>query len=243
MQRYFITEDNFNENIITGDDVFHIYKVMRNKPNDLIEICFDNKAYTAKIINVSNECVNYEIVEELPCKLNNRPKITLIQGLAKGDKNDDIIKHSTELGVDTIIFLHMDRSIVKIEENKLENKLSRYRKIAKEAAEQSHRNSIPEILILYNLKEIDFNAYDIKLLLDEEEAKKLDGRTLKSIDFSNSKEVVFIVGPEGGISEKEREYCVLNDFFSISIGDNILRTETASLAFLAMLNYEFMRGN
>ena len=243
MQRYFITEENFNENIITGDDVFHIYKVMRNKPNDLIEICFNNKAYTAKITEVSSECVHYEIIEELVSKIDERPKITLIQGLAKGDKNDDIIKHGTELGVDTIIFLHMDRSIVKIEENKIENKLNRYRKIAKEAAEQAHRNSIPEIMILNSLKKIDFSAYDIKLLLDEEEAKKTNGRTLKNIDYSNSKEVVFIVGPEGGISEKEREYCVLNGFYPVSIGNNILRTETASLAFLAMLNYIFMKGN
>ena len=143
---------------------------------------------------------------------------------------------------DTIIFLHMDRSIVKIEENKLENKLTRYRKIAKEAAEQSHRNSIPEILILNSLKKMNLSIYDTKLLLDEEEAKKIDGKTLKSIDFSASKELVFIVGPEGGISEKEREFCVLNNFYPVSIGNNIMRTETASLAFLAMLNYEFMRG-
>ena len=243
MQRYFITENNFKENIITGDDVFHIYKVIRNKPNDLIEVCFNNNVYVAKITNVSSEIINFEIVEELP-KLNcNRPKITLIQGLAKGDKNDDIIKHGTELGVDTIIFLQMDRSIVKIEENKIENKLVRYRKIAKEAAEQSHRNSIPEIFILNSFKKIDLSIYDIKLLLDEEEAKKIDGKTLKTIDFSNSKEVIFVVGPEGGISEKERQFCLLNGFYPVSIGNNILRTETASLAFLAMLNYEFMRGN
>ena len=243
MQRYFITEQNFNENIITGDDVFHIYKVMRNKPNDLIEICYNNCVYIAKILNVSSECINYEIVEELPKSNSNRPKITLIQGLAKGDKNDDIIKHGTELGVDTIIFLHMERSIVKIDDNKIENKLIRYRKIAKEAAEQSHRNSIPEIFILNSLKKIDLSIYDTKLLLDEEEAKKLDGKTLKSVCFDNTKEVLFVVGPEGGISEREREYCVLNQFYPVSIGDNILRTETASLAFLAMLNYEFMRGN
>lgn len=242
MQRYFITENNFKENIITGDDVFHIYKVMRNKPNDLIEICYDNNVYIAKIINVSSEYVKFEIIEELPNINAKRPKITLIQGLAKGDKNDDIIKHSTELGVDTIIFLHMERSIVKIEDNKLENKLTRYRKIAKEAAEQSHRNSIPEIYILNSLKKIDLSIYDTKLLLDEEEAKKIGGKTLRSVNFSESKELLFIVGPEGGISEKEREYCVSNNFYPVSIGQNILRTETASLAFLAMLNYEFMRG-
>lgn len=243
MQRYFITEEDFNGNIITGDDVFHIYKVMRNKPNDLIEICFNNKAYTAKIIEISSEYVKYKVVDEIIKKDENKPKITLIQGLAKGDKNDDIIKHSTELGIDVIILLQMERSIVKIEKNKLENKLLRYRKIAKEAAEQSHRNSIPEVLIVSDIKEIDFKNFDIKLLLDEEEAKKPDGTLLKQVDFSYTNEMVFVVGPEGGISEKERNYFISNGFIPVSIGNNILRTETASLAFLAMMNYEFMKGN
>ena len=136
----------------------------------------------------------------------------------------------------------MDRSIVKIDDNKLENKLARFRKIAKEAAEQSHRNSIPEIKIINHRKNLDLSIYDIKLLLDEEEAKKVLGTTLKDINFLNANDVVFIVGPEGGISEAERTFFVSNGFNPISIGNNILRTETASLAFLAMLNYIFMRG-
>lgn len=243
MQRYFITEEEFIKNIITSDDVFHIYKVMRNKPNDLIEVCFNNNSYIAKIKEVSSEMVSFEILEEIIQKNENKPKITLIQGLAKGDKNDDIIKHGTELGVDCIILLQMDRSIVKIEENKLENKLNRFKKIAKEAAEQAHRNSIPEILIITNRNKLDLNGYDFKLLLDEEEAKKPDGMLLCSIDFSNSKNVAFVVGPEGGISENERQFFVSKEFLPISIGNNILRTETASLAFLAMLNYIFMKGN
>lgn len=243
MQRYFITEEEYLKNIIISDDVFHIYKVMRNKPGDLIEVCYNNISYLAKISDLSSEMVSFNIVEEITKKNEYKPKITLIQGLAKGDKNDDIIKHGTELGVDCIILLQMDRSIVKIEENKLENKLNRFKKIAKEAAEQAHRNSIPEILIVTNRKKLDLDGYDIKLLLDEEEAKKLDGLLLSSVDFSNSKNIVFIVGPEGGISENERQFFVSNEFLPISIGNNILRTETASLAFLAMLNYVFMKGN
>ena len=172
MQRYFISEKEYMEGIILSDDVFHIVKVMRNKVGDLIEICYDNKAYLAKITNLSNELVNFEIVEEISNKKQNKPNITLIQGLAKGDKNDDITKHSTELGVDEIILLQMKRSIVKIEANKVDAKLNRYKKIAKEASEQSHRNSIPEVKLLTNLNNIDFNNYDLKLLLDEEEAKK-----------------------------------------------------------------------
>lgn len=242
MQRYFISEKEYMESIILSDDVFHIVKVMRNKIGDLIEICYDNKAYLAKITNLSNELVNFEIVEEISDKKQNKPNITLIQGLAKGDKNDDITKHSTELGVDEIILLQMKRSIVKIEANKVESKLNRFKKIAKEASEQSHRNSIPEVKLLTNLNNIDFNNYDLKLLLDEEEAKKIYGRLLSNIDFNNVKNVIFVIGPEGGIDDKERLYFIEKGFIPVSIGNNILRTETASLAFLAMINYIYMKN-
>ena len=242
MQRYFISEKEYMESIILSDDVFHIVKVMRNKIGDLIEICYDNKAYLAKITNLSNELVNFEILEEISNKKQNKPSITLIQGLAKGDKNDDITKHSTELGVDEIILLQMKRSIVKIEANKVESKLNRFKKIAKEASEQSHRNSIPEVKLLTNLNNIDFNNYDLKLLLDEEEAKKIDGRLLSNIDFNNVKNVIFVIGPEGGIDDKERLYFIEKGFIPVSIGNNILRTETASLAFLAMINYIYMKN-
>ena len=242
MQRYFISEKEYMEGIILSDDVFHIVKVMRNKVGDLIEICYDNKAYLAKITNLNNELVNFEIVEEISNKKQNKPNITLIQGLAKGDKNDDITKHSTELGVDEIILLQMKRSIVKIEANKVESKLNRFKKIAKEASEQSHRNSIPEVKLLTNLNNIDFNNYDLKLLLDEEEAKKIDGRLLSNIDFNNVKNVIFVIGPEGGIDDKERLYFIEKGFIPVSIGNNILRTETASLAFLAMINYIYMKN-
>ena len=242
MQRYFISEKEYMEGIILSDDVFHIVKVMRNKVGDLIEICYDNKAYLAKITNLTNELVNFEIVEQLSNKKQNKPNITLVQGLAKGDKNDDIIKHSTELGVDEIILLQMKRSIVKIEANKVDAKLNRYKKIAKEASEQSHRNSIPEVKLITNLNNIYFNNYDLKILLDEEEAKKIDGRLLSSIDFININNVIFVIGPEGGIDDKERLYFIEKGFIPVSIGNNILRTETASLAFLAMINYIYMKN-
>ena len=243
MQRYFLTKDNFEKNIIAGDDVFHIIRVMRNRVGDLLEVCYDNCAYLAKITSVLNDFIEYEIIEELTKKTQNKPKITLIQGLAKGDKNDDIIKHGTELGVDEIILLQMKRSIVKIEPNKIENKLIRYNKIAKEAAEQSHRNSIPNVSLITNSSQLNYANYDLKLLLDEEEAKKLDGRLLSSVVFNNVKNIVFVIGPEGGIDETERNYYVDQGFIPVSIGNNILRTETASLAFLAMINYIYMERN
>ena len=240
MQRYFLEKDNFEKNIILGDDVFHIARVMRGKVGDKIEVCCENVAYIASIRAINQDSISFDIISRLEEKSENKPKLILLQGLAKGDKNDDIIKHGSELGVDEIILLQMQRSIVKIEANKIDNKLTRFSKIAKEASEQSHRNSVPEVKICTNLKSLDFSSYDLKLLLDEEEAKKIDGKLLNSIDFNNRKNIIFVIGPEGGISPNEREYFISNGFIPVSIGNNILRTETASLAFLAMINYVFM---
>lgn len=243
MQRYFITEKEFMENIIRGDDVFHIYKVMRNKPNDEIEICYNGEGYIAKLIEINAESVSFDIISKIKKKTLNKPKFILIQGLAKGDKNDDIIKHGTELGVDEIILISMKRSIVKISNDKIENKLIRFNKIAKEAAEQSHRFSIPKVSLINSFNELNENLYDVKLLLDEEEAKKVDGLLINKIEMTNKNSIAFIIGPEGGIDDSERELLIKKGFIPVSLGDNILRTETASLAFLAMLNYKLMEGN
>ena len=130
-------------------------------------------------------------------------------------------------------------SIVKIESNKLENKLNRFRKIAKEAAEQSHRNTIPEVIIITNKKQLDFSSYDVKLLLDEEEAKKIDGRLLIDVNLKNTTNVVFVVGPEGGIAPEEVEYLMKQGFVSVGLGPRILRTETVVFYVLSTLSYEW----
>ena len=242
MQRYFLSKEDYEQNIIHGDDVFHIFKVMRGKIGDKIEVCYDNEAYIAELTSVSSTEICFNKTEKIVNFEEKRAKLTLLQGLAKGDKNDEIVKHSTELGVDEIYLLSMKRSIVKFESNKIENKLSRFNKIAKEAAEQAHRISVPEVIIINKLADVNFSNYDLKLLLDEEEAKKADGLLLKQVSFDNKDSILFVIGPEGGIDSNEREYLIQNGFVCVSVGKNILRTETASLAFLAMINYEFMKG-
>lgn len=238
MQRYFLNERDFTENIIHGSDVFHIIKVMRMNVNDQIEVCYDGNAYLAKINNLNENEVGFTIINKIE-SIQNKCEITLIQGIAKGDKNEQIIKHSTELGVDNIIFCAMTRSIAVFDDKKIASKLERFNKIAKEAAEQSHRNTIPKISYISNIKMLENYDFELKLLLDEEEAKKDNPLLIKNVDI-NKNNIAFLVGPEGGIAEKERQFCLLNQFLPISLGKNILRTETASLAFLAMLKYSLM---
>lgn len=242
MQRYFLSKEDYEQNIIHGDDVFHILKVMRGKIGDKIEVCCDSEGYVAQITSVSSTEVCFNKIKKIENLEVKKAKLTLLQGLAKGDKNDEIIKHSAELGVDEIYLLSMKRSIVKFDSSKLDNKLARFNKISKEASEQAHRISVPEVKIINKFNEIDFNNYDLKLLLDEEEAKKIDGLLLRQVDFNNKESILFVIGPEGGIDSSERDYLINNGFICVSVGKNILRTETASLAFLAMINYEFMKA-
>lgn len=238
MQRYFLSEKAFSDKVISGDDYHHIVHVMRMKPDDKIEVIFAEKAFLAAIIAIDDNGVQFKIVEEL-ITAHDTVRTVLIQGLAKGDKNEEIIKHSTELGVSQIILTKMTYSIAKLD-GKVDTKLARYNKISKEAAEQAHRATIPFVSYANNFAEIDFTAFDVVLLLDEEEAKKAHGFSLKTINLNNYQSIAFIIGPEGGISPKERQLLLDKGAIAVSLGRNILRTETASLAFLAMLKYALM---
>ncbi len=234
MQRYFISQQEFESNIISSNDVFHISKVIRSKVNDKIIVCNNIESYIVTITSITTDEVHFKKAEKL--RSNELDiKVTLLQGIPKGDKLDDIIMHSTELGVSNILISNFTRSIAKIEEKKKEHKLTRFKKIAKEAAEQSHRNCIPNIEIV-DYKKIDYSNYDLLILLDEDEAKKIKSTSLKEV-YNNHKNILFVVGPEGGIDNKEREFFVNNNFNLVSLGKRILRTQTASLSFLSMIGY------
>lgn len=236
MQRYFISEQEFKQNIILSDDVFHISRVMRSKTLDKIIVCFDAKAYLVEIKSITDSAVEFQIINEIETSSELQTKITLVQGMPKGDKLEDIIMHSTELGLSSLIVCQMKRSIVKFDEKKINAKLIRYQKIAKEAAEQAHRNVVPHITI-ERLKDIDLTDYDLCLLLDEDEARKDSPNTIKSTLINKYNNILFVVGPEGGIDSQERDYLISHGFVPISLGKRILRTQTASLAFLSVLAY------
>jgi 16S rRNA (uracil1498-N3)-methyltransferase len=153
---------------------------------------------------------------------------------------EEIIKHGTELGAKQIIPTFMKRSIFKLEEKKITSKLERFRRIAKEAAEQSFRNVIPEVPSIPYLKTIDFSSFDVKIVCYEESAKIGELKAFKSL-ISNLKEnarVAVVVGPEGGIDDSELSYLKDKGFITCALGPRILRTETAVFYILSAISYE-----
>ena len=240
MQKYFISDEDFKANKITSDDVFHISNVMRFKIGDSILIGNNRKEYVAKINEITKNYVAYEIIEERIGNTELPVFISIFQGYPKGDKLDDIIKHSTELGVYEIIPTIMKRSVFKLDEKKKDSKVIRFNKIAKEAAEQSERLIVPQIPNILNLKEIDFSKFDKLILCYEESARNNELKAFKTAIKSLKKDdkVAVLIGPEGGIDPKELDYLLAKGFIPCSLGKRILRTETASHYVLSAISYE-----
>lgn len=247
MQRYFIPKANWSNEFIdiVGDDAHHMNRVMRFKPGDKI-ICAhpDGKAAICQIISIEKNKVKVEIKEWLDNNSELPVHVAIAQGLTKGNKLELIFQKGTELGAREFCLFEADRSIVKWDKKKSEQKLNRYRKIIKEASEQCHRNRIPTLEKPNSLQEIVENStdYDVKLFAYEEEAKIDNTSSSFGAVLSQMKEnekLLIFIGPEGGFSIEEAMFLKDNNFIPIRLGKRILRTETASLYALASISYHF----
>lgn len=242
MQRYFIDAKAFqgDQVIFTGDEHHHITRVMRSNIGDRV-IASDGSGrdVIVELENVEKDRVVACIVERLEENRELPIQVTLAQGLAKGEKMDFIVQKTTEMGVHRIVPFTSSRTIVKLNDKKENNRLQRWQKIAKEAAEQAHRSRIPEIGEVVPLKEIikDGKEYDLALIAYELEHQQKLAQLLGKL--SNGSQILVVIGPEGGFSEEEVALAEDNGFHSVTLGRRILRTETAGIAALAMLSYHF----
>lgn len=245
MQRYFLDqpfkEDGFA--MITGEDEKHITRVMRMREGEEICCVSEGVGHIATIHHFDEDGVtvqdtgNISSMSELPVQ------VTLACGLPKGDKLELIAQKGTELGMTGMIPFQAERSIVKWDEKKGDKKTARLRKIAKEAAEQSHRTVIPEISEPLTFKEIlkQAESFDICFFADEEEAKEgTSNRIAVRLEkVYHGQTILVLFGPEGGLSRSEAEILRDAGFLPVSLGPRILRTETAPLYVLSAMSYEF----
>lgn len=240
MQKYFLSNEALENKLISGDDAFHIKNVMRSRVNDNIVISNGKANYLAKITQFIDKDVAFEIVEEIIGNHELPVFVSIFQGYPKGDKLEDIIKHGTELGAYEFIPTLMKRCIFKLDPKKKDSKLIRFNKIAKEAAEQSNRDIIPNVVDIRNLKEINFDEYNVKIVCYEEASKNGEltqfKKAIKSLNPNDK--IAIVVGPEGGIDESEIKYLESKGFVACSLGNRILRTETVVFYCLSAIGYE-----
>lgn len=234
MQRYFAKDKVNNKIILLDSDIHHIKKVMRMNINDNIEVIYDKKLYLCKITD------NYEIEIINEIEENNELDIdvTIAIGMVKEQKFDLILQKLTELGVKEIIPLVMERSIIKLDKSKIDKKVERWNSICKEASEQSKRNIIPKVSLPMTLNELVKLNYDKKLVCS---VKQKDNFINKYLQFKDEYvKMIIVIGPEGGVSDKEEEFLNNNDFISVSLGSRVLRVETAAIYVASVINYSCM---
>lgn len=234
MQRYFSKKIENNRFTLTEEDTYHIMKVMRMVKDDKIEVVYQENTYICKIVSLS-PLVEAEIVEEIKNNQELKTQVTIVQSLVKEQKMDYILQKTSELGVDKIIPYCASRSVIKINEKK-DKKVERWKSILKEAAEQSKRIKIPEITNPINLSNlVKLSDYDIKFLCTVNESSQNLKKVLSNM-VSGAK-ILFVIGPEGGFTPEEEKVMMENGFISISLGNSVLRTETASTFIMSVVRY------
>ncbi len=236
MQRYFAQSKSKNYFILNPDDLFHIKTVMRMVDGELVEVVYQRNIYICRLEDVKSE-IKVILVERLDEVIKNDFEIVLAIPLVKEQKMDFILQKSTELGVNKIIPFLAERSIIKLNDDKEQSKINRWQKICKEASEQSKRVDIPMVTNIKSLKEL-VNFEGQKLVC----STKKDVNSIKMFlqKYTECDRMLLVIGPEGGLSEKEENYLVEHNFLQVTLGNRIMRVETVPLFLLSIINYEFM---
>ncbi len=244
MYQFFVDSSQIMDGhaIITDSDYNHMKNVLRIKPGERFYIAVQSQPPVKYICTVDEyaeqraDCrILLQVTEthELPCS------ITLYQGLPKADKLEWIIEKAVELGVNRIVPVAMERSVMKIDSKKADAKLLRWQNIAQAAAKQSKRDFIPEVCPVLSLREALQQADGAQVkLIPYENARGMAATRELLRGVKPGESIAVLIGPEGGFSEKEVNLALEAGFAAITLGGRILRTETAAAAVLAMLAYE-----
>ena len=248
MPKFFVKEEQIQENqiIILGQDVNHIKKVLRAKIGDELQICNSQNGenFLCEIDNLEEEKIICQIKEKIQEQVESNIEVTIFQGLPKADKMELIIQKSVELGVYDITPVEMKRCVVKLNEKDKSKKIERWQKISEVAAKQCGRDIIPQINNIINIKNICnlIQEYDMVLVAYENEEKNTLKEQLENIKKQNNSKskvkIGIIIGPEGGLEEKDVETLKENGAKVITLGRRILRTETVALNVLSIIMYE-----
>lgn len=250
MSKFFVKTEQINNNdiVIIGDDVNHIINVLRMKKTDKVQICNQDTGdnYNAEIVNYSKNEVECKIISKINETTESNVHIILFQGIPKFEKMELIIQKNTEVGIKSIVPVIMERTVVKLDEKIASKKLERWQKIAEIAAKQSMRDIIPQIGNITKLKDIDTTEFDAVLVAYENEEHNILKTELQKLErkikSNNSSEqqynIAIVIGPEGGISEKELVMLAEKNAKFVSLGKRILRTETAGVVMAGNIIYE-----
>ncbi len=219
---------------LQGQAHTHLAKVLRKQIGQ--HICLFNGlgvSITAEITAIDKKNTQLKLASTQQQQPLATPHIHLGQVIAKGDKMDFVIQKATELGVHKIYPLWSRRCDVRLDENRLQKRLTHWQNIAIAACEQSKRNWLPEIMPPIELAQFCKNSVQAnQFILHPVEIKT-------PVTDKLSDDIALLVGPEGGFTEDEITLALEQNFIGMRLGENVLRTETAALAAISAIQYKY----
>lgn len=249
MRKFFVKSNQINDNeiIILGEDVNHIKNVLRLAIGERIKVCDKDNSinYVSQIDEITNQEVKCSIIEEVEGEAEGNVELHIYQGLPKADKMELILQKGTELGVSKFVPVALKRCIVKLDGKDAVKKIERWQKITEVASKQSGRDLVPKVSNIESINDIcsKINDYDLVMLAYElEENNYIKSELLKLKGTKDNYKIAIVIGPEGGIDEKEAEKLKEAGAKIVSLGKRILRTETVALQVSSIVMYELENG-
>lgn len=221
---------------IAGEAASHITRVLRLRPGDPL-VLFDGRGgeHAARIEGFRKSAVIVAVAAHVPTDRESPLSLTLAQGISRGERMDWVVQKATELGVTRIVPVLTERTVVKLDAKQSERRLSHWRGIAVAACEQSGRNKLPDIAPPLGLPVFlrDPAPSTNRLLLSPTGTQRIDD--LKATE----QRVIVLIGPEGGLTETEQHAAISAGYIAVKLGPRVLRTETAAIAALTLLQHQF----
>ena len=230
-----------NTATITGSEHHHLRNVLRTKSGEIVRI-IDGKGnvYTAQILETHSDQFSSEaqiLSHEFHADVS--PQLTLFQGLPKNDKMELILQKTTELGIAQIVPLHSEYALQKPSQNRYE----RWHRVLIAATKQSERAWLPELFDAqaFETALTQLDKFSLCLFLSPHRDHGLHIRHIKAVlrEAPRPDTIAFFVGPEGGFSDQEIPSAIESGCIPVTLGRNILRTETAAIVAVAVAAYEF----
>ena len=231
MRQYFGEKKENNIIYLFSEDYNHIKNVLRMRSEEEVFVIFDKTKYLCKL---NNDLKSVSILDEIE-KLEIKNEIIFYIPITTEDKMDLVLQKGTELGVTKFVPTMYEYSKFKIDENKKNKKIERWKKIVKNASEQCQRIDIPVVEDIINTKNIEkCNGVNILCSLDKVNVKHISDVLTKENVYDT---ISVLYGPEGGISKMEEDFFESIGYIKTSLGSTILRTETVIIFVSSIIEY------
>jgi 16S rRNA (uracil1498-N3)-methyltransferase len=226
--------------VVEGSAANHITRVLRLRSGDALTV-FDGSGgeFGARIEEFRKDSVVVSVEDHRPLDRESPLPLTLAQGISRGERMDWIIQKATELGTSRILPLFTKRSVVRLDERQADRKLQHWRAIAIAACEQCGRNKIPELaapIDFFDVLPADSSGAT-RLLLSPTGDLRIED--LQDVGQNVSNGITVLIGPEGGLEDVEQEAALAAGFKAVRLGPRVLRTETAAIAALTIIQRYF----